>query len=236
MLKVLILSVAALSVADTTKAENTCNLAVKRPLIVFGPKGDRGEKGEAGLQAGGAVYTRWGRTTCSSGATLVYAGRAAGSRYNVNGGTSDILCMPETPQYLSTDTAAAYVTHLYGVEYETHGDPSTTPFRDILEQNMPCVICHTDTKLAVLTIPAQYGCPGGWNMEYNGYLMTELYDNGSGQQRKATICVDKDAEAIAGLEANVNEALMYLVRATCTGLPCPPYNSNMVLPCAVCSK
>ena len=63
---------------------------------------------EPGPQAGGVVYTRWGRTVCPQGATLVYAGRAAGTKYNVKGGTSDTLCMPETPQYLSTDTTATH--------------------------------------------------------------------------------------------------------------------------------
>ena len=57
-------------------------------------------KGDPGPQVGGAVYTRWGRTVCPQGATLVYAGRAAGTKYNVKGGTSDTLCMPE--KHLST--------------------------------------------------------------------------------------------------------------------------------------
>ena len=49
MLKVLILSLAALSVADTTKAENTCNSAVNAvPLILPGPKGPPGPPGEKG--------------------------------------------------------------------------------------------------------------------------------------------------------------------------------------------
>ena len=34
---------------------------------------------------------------------------------------SDTLCMPETPQYLSTDTTATHVALLRGVEFETHG-------------------------------------------------------------------------------------------------------------------
>ena len=71
--------------------------------------------------AGGAVYTRWGRTVCPQGAALVYTGRAAGTKYNVKGGTSDTLCMPETPQYLSTDTTATHVALLRGVELKHLG-------------------------------------------------------------------------------------------------------------------
>ena len=38
-------------------------------------------KGDPRPQVGGAVYTRWGRTVCPQGVTLVYAGRAAGTKY-----------------------------------------------------------------------------------------------------------------------------------------------------------
>ena len=190
-------------------------------------------KGDAGPQAGGAVYTRWGRTVCPQGATLVYAGRAAGTKYNMKGGTSDTLCMPETPQYLSTDTTDTHVAHLHEVEFETHGT-SSTPLNNLAEADMPCAVCHTDTKLSVLTVPAQYTCPNGWSMEYNGYLMTEWEH--SSCQRKNTLCVDKDAEAVPESQADNDPSLVYLMKATCDGLRCPPYNTDMTLPCAVCSK
>ena len=63
-------------------------------MVVNGPN-EPGIKEDPRPQAGGAVYTRWGRTMCPKGATLVYAGRAAGTKYTVKGGTSDTLCMPE---------------------------------------------------------------------------------------------------------------------------------------------
>ena len=202
-------------------------------VVVNGANALPGQKGDPGPQSGGAVYTRWGRTECPQGASLVYAGRAAGTKFNVKGGTSDTLCMPDTPQYLSTDTTATLVTLLRGVEFETFGT-SSTPLNNLLESNMPCAICHTDTKLSVLTVPAWYTCPNGWSMEYSGYLMTEL--GRSNRQRKNTLCVDKDAEAVPGSLADTDPAVVYLMRATCDGLPCPPYNTGMALTCAVCSK
>ena len=168
-----------------------------------------------------------------NGCTLVYAGRVAGTKYNVKGGTSDTLCIPETPQYHSTDTTANHVALLRGVEFETH-ETSSTPFNNVLQANMPCAVGHTDTKLSNLTVPAQYTCPNGWSTEYNGYLMAE--GEYSGRQCKNTLCVDNDAEAVPGSQANTNPAGVYLMRATCDGLSCPPYNTNMALPCAVCSK
>ena len=41
-------------------------------VVVNGPN-EPGMKGDPGPQAGGAVYTRWGKTVCSQEATLVYA-------------------------------------------------------------------------------------------------------------------------------------------------------------------
>ena len=60
-----------------------------------GPVGDKGDRGDLGLPGpqgergaqgpptGGAVYVRWGRTSCPSdqGTELLYSGRAAGSHY-----------------------------------------------------------------------------------------------------------------------------------------------------------
>ena len=41
-----------------------------------GPKGDQGSKGDKGQDGkSGVKYVRWGRTTCPSGAEIVYKGR-----------------------------------------------------------------------------------------------------------------------------------------------------------------
>ena len=121
-------------------------------------------KGDPGHQADRAVYTRWGRTLCPLGATLVYADRAAGAKYNMKGGTSDILCMPETPQYLSTDTTASFAALLHGVKIQTQGMAST-PLNNVLHADMPCTVCHTNTKqsfsLSLLSIPVLTG--GAWS-------------------------------------------------------------------------
>ena len=146
MIPKVLISVFALSVVASVVASN-CTVVVNGANGMPQVQGPPGPP-NPGLQVGGAVYTRWGRTTCPTGATLVYAGIAATSSYSVGGGTSDTLCMPETPQYLSTDTTATYTDQLNSVEYETFGTPST-PFRNVKEHNMPCAVCHTDTKEVV---------------------------------------------------------------------------------------
>ena len=113
-------------------------------------------------QAGGLVYTRWGKTVCPNGCTLVYAGRAAGTKYNVKGGTSDTLCMPEAPQYLSTDTTATHVALLRGVEFQTHGT-SSTPLNHVLHANIPCAVCHTPSAWT-RTLKQSLDVCGVWNI------------------------------------------------------------------------
>ena len=40
-----------------------------------GPQGAKGEKGQDGAGTSGVKYIRWGRTTCPSGAQVVYKGK-----------------------------------------------------------------------------------------------------------------------------------------------------------------
>ena len=40
-----------------------------------GPQGAKGEKGQNGTGQSGVKYVRWGRTTCPSGAQIVYKGK-----------------------------------------------------------------------------------------------------------------------------------------------------------------
>ena len=40
-----------------------------------GPQGAKGEKGQDGAGTPGVKYVRWGRTTCPSGAQVVYKGK-----------------------------------------------------------------------------------------------------------------------------------------------------------------
>ena len=41
---------------------------------VGGPQGPKGDKGQDGAGTAGVKYVRWGRTTCPSGAQVVYQG------------------------------------------------------------------------------------------------------------------------------------------------------------------
>ena len=90
------------------------------PMGPTGPKGDQGLQGPPGLSAGGAIYTRWGRTTCpeTPETELVYEGLAGGSDHNQLGAGANYLCLPNDPEYLKDGLPGGYST-LYGAEYKS---------------------------------------------------------------------------------------------------------------------
>ena len=209
-----------------------------------GPQGPRGLTGAIGAQgptgparppgprSGGVTYVRWGKSSCPSGAgtELIYAGRAAGTHYNKQGGASNYLCMPDTPEYtLSYTPGSQSWSEIHGAEFEHITGPGTH------DHNVPCAVCYASTHEAVFMLPARTSCPTGWIREYYGYLMSEA-TQWSHHSRTRFECVDKDQESLPGTQANTNGALFYNVEANCNGLPCPPYNNYKELNCAVCTK
>ena len=212
------------------------------PMGRTGNEGQKGERGVNGLRgppgptAGGVVYTRWGKTTCpsTSGTQRLYAGRAAGSYYNENGGGANYLCLPERPQY-STYTAGTQGgrAYLYGAEYQTGGGVDNGPLRSFHDHNVPCAVCYTSTRGTVVMIPAQTTCPSSWTREYYGYLMTER----SNHHRSTFECVDHSPQSVPGSIRNTDGALLYHIEVKCNyGIPCPPYDTQKEVMCVVCTK
>ena len=191
-----------------------------------GPQGELGPPGPPGPSGGGLVYTRWGRTSCptTSGTTLVYSGRAGGSHYSNPGGGANYLCLPNDPQYSSTQQPSHYAL-VNGAEYES--------IAGVDDQNVPCAVCHVATRSSYLMVPAKYSCPSSWTREYHGYLVAEYHAHAS---NKAFECMDASPERVPNGDGNVNGALFYYSKAQCVGLQCGPYNANNPLTCAVCTK
>ena len=208
-----------------------------------GREGKVGERGESGVQGppgpqgrGGAVYTRWGKTTCpnTEGTELVYAGRIGGSIYNQQGGGSNYLCMPDNPDYSSYTPGVQGASPIHGTEFETGRYSNIIgPLSSFHDQNIPCALCSTSVRVQVLMIPAKTQCPSSWTLEYSGYLMS----NYRGHRRTMFECVDGNPDTVPGQAANTNAALLYHTEATCDdGLLCPPYDPQKELTCAVCTK
>ena len=205
----------------------------------MGPPGSPGLRGESGLQGppgpkgsnyvGGSIYTRWGRTTCgATGTELVYAGIAAGTPYQHQGGGANLLCLPNNPVYQSFSPGTQDIVRVGPVE----AHPSVTLGTLGVDDNAPCAVCRT-TRPTTMMIPATINCPSGWTREYYGYLMASHGHENTG----SFICMDRSAQEIQGSAGNTPEAHdLWNVEAYCSIIPCPPYNDYKELTCAVCSK
>ena len=178
----------------------------------------------------GVTYTRWGSSSCpsSTGAELVYVGRAGGSHHLHSGGGAEKLCLPNDPDYLPGTAGFMIFSHIYGAEYQFLSGPN----RNIHEHNVPCAVCYVPTRASAIMVPAKSSCPPSWTREYYGYLTSESIN----QQRSSFNCIDVNPEVIPGTSANTDGALFYYVDTTCNGLACPPYENGRILSCAVCTK
>ena len=194
---------------------------------VPGPRGMKGDKGAPGAVAGGCTYVRWGKSTCRSGAQLLYAGRAGGSYAGYSGG-SNYVCMPNAPEYtLPYSPDVQGHSYMYGVEYEGNTVPNK------VNRNAVCALCYLSDEETSVMMPAKTSCPSGWTREYYGYLMAESTNS---KHRTEFVCVDKDLEPVPGSQNHINAGHFYHVEGHCNGVPCPPYNNYKELNCVVCSK
>lgn len=186
---------------------------------------------ESKKENGGIVYTRWGKKSCpeSTDTSLVYEGVAVSSKHNDPGGGANYLCLPSSPKYWPGGGNSVGNAFLYAAEYEGTIWPSLQNFVP------PCAVCYTANKSTVLMIPAQTQCPTGWSMEYGGYLVTKSANN-----KSYTVfeCLDGNPEPIPNSSgaSQGTEASFHQVKATCRGIPCPPYIASKEIACVVCSK
>ena len=74
--------------------------------------------------------------------------------------------------------------------------------------------------------------PGLWSTLAT--LMSAHYT--SNHHRTMYECVDKDPDCIPGSAGSTDGALFYHTEAKCNGMPCPPYDPQKELTCAVCTK
>ena len=197
---------------------------------VPGIKGDTGVPGPKGDGTGGVVYVRWGHNSCpGGGAQLVYAGIAGGSHYTSWGGGGNPQCLPLDPNFYKTVSGAQKWGYMFGAEYEE----TNSLIANSHNTGVQCAVCYVPTRNVLYMIPAKYTCPSGWTREYFGYLMSERYNH----YRSQFSCVDYSLKPVTGSAShNHNGFLFYTVEGVCGSLPCPPYNRNKELSCAVCTK
>ncbi|KAL3881105.1 hypothetical protein ACJMK2_027567 [Sinanodonta woodiana] len=185
---------------------------------------------------GGAIYVRWGRTTCPSGNTeLVYNGVAAGSYHEHDGAAANTLCLPYDPVWNKYSQSVYNNSMIFGAEYASTSNLqfSMTNAEQLQNHNMPCSVCRSHSRNSAFMLPARKNCYEGWHLEYQGYLMAGHY---SFKAANEFICVDEAPEADPAGYRSEGGRWFYHVEAICGSLPCPPYVNGRELTCAVCSK
>ena len=203
------------------------------PQGVVGPTGPPGPPGQTGARIGGVTYTRWGHNACPhvAGTEMLYSGRVAGAWYSHPGGGANHLCLPGDPQYTLRYTPGVRtsgVSKVYGTEYQY-------PIAGTHDHGVPCAVCYSRTRVAVVMIPAKTSCPVNWTREYYGYIMSEatVYND---RRRTQYICVDKHQASVPGTSANRDGTVLYHVEVVCHGIQCPPYDPAKELNCVVCTN
>ena len=178
----------------------------------------------------GVTYERWGRTTCGGNAERVYEGYMANGYTDHTGTGSKYICLPETPTYVQTEEVQ-FPGLLYSTEYQTGDKVFSSPTHDY---DAPCAVCYVP-RSAMIMIPAQVACPNPWNLEYNGYLMSNYIDHPNAYDH---VCVDEYPETIPGSNENRNGALLYFDATDCgvSFIPCLPYKNRVPLSCVVCTR
>ena len=105
---------------------------------------------------------------------------------------------------------------------------------NLLNNNVPCAVCHVTERHVKVMIPARKQCPVGWTREYGGYLTTSHHIT---DHRTTFECMDEAPEVIEGAGGSQGGAWFYTVEADCGyALPCPSYIYGWALTCVVCTK
>lgn len=161
-----------------------------------------------------------------------FTGLAGGGWYSHQGGGSNYLCLPLTPEFdeikSGGDDDRGYV---YSAEYEITSFP---PLASKHQHDVPCAVCRAGNRGSIVIIPAKMTCPSGWTKEYYGYLMTSHYNT----YKRDFACVDRNPESVPGGNGNHNGALFRPVEFRCDSgnLPCATYPYGHELTCVVCTK
>ncbi|XP_071133346.1 uncharacterized protein [Mytilus edulis] len=194
---------------------------------------DNGDKA-----TGGASYTQWGRSTCTSrNSKLVYDGYTSGSSYAKPGAAANHLCLPKKPQWGVYDEKVntnpfigAAVFNIYDIDIKNSLFDKSKYDR----YSFPCAVCHTKTGSSTLMIPGRKDCIGDWKKEYTGYLMAGWPDHTAATEY---LCIDAESERSKKASSWTNKPIIFTVAAKCNGvLPCPPYVDGREMTCVVCSK
>ncbi|VDI60490.1 Hypothetical predicted protein [Mytilus galloprovincialis] len=159
------------------------------------------------------------------------SGQVGGNEYHHKGGGVNNLCLPNNPengQHQSYDN-----NQVYGADYVIGSNHKPFGWSDSLGGKLvPCSVCYQRNRSTVLMVPGRKTCYKGWNMEYNGYLMSDHINH----YRRDFACFDINAEPLDNKNGVGVCAYFYPIRTKCGSLRCPPYTNEADVLCVVCTK
>ena len=181
----------------------------------------------------GSFYIRWGRTSCPNDTELVYSGHAAASKHDEAGNGANNLCLHGNPSYLEHYDANHDSARIYGIHYYTSGY-GVTSLWPLHTFNAPCAVCLIPRKDANIMVPGSNLCPMNWNVEYKGYLMSNVHNS----KKLNFVCVDEQPESL-GVSSS-SQGRWYPTQTMCGRISCQAgetgsYYNYWELACAVCS-
>jgi hypothetical protein len=179
------------------------------------------------------LYTRWGRSDCPTGATLVYTGIAGSSHYTQGSGANQ-LCLSLEPTFAQFSDASQDGALLYATQYWSVG--SVPVIAAVHQHFVPCAVCERSSAAVMFMQPGRDTCPTGFNTEYPGYLMATHYQHRASE----FVCVDQAPASFTGSAGSGSLGnLLYTTEAECpTGTPLclNNYVNQREVTCSVCSK
>eukprot|EP00164_Ancoracysta_twista_P000466 GFYU01000625.1.p1 GENE.GFYU01000625.1~~GFYU01000625.1.p1 ORF type:complete len:964 (-),score=240.40 GFYU01000625.1:75-2966(-) len=184
-------------------------------------------------KAMGSVYTRWGVRSCPTGSELIHNGMGAGPYHGHAGSGTNLLCLPEGPEYNDRHGGNQDGALLYRLEYVMNGYGAGS-MTHLDHHEVGCSVCQATGATATFTVSGSYICPENTRREYYGQLMSAHYTH----HKNSFICVDVEAETL-GDGGHANHALIYPVESEMAGGRAgtggSDWQMNMEVVCAVCS-
>eukprot|EP01050_Picozoa_sp_SAG11_P008209 SAG11_NODE_712_length_7637_cov_13.877554_2_plen_842_part_01 len=158
------------------------------------------------MGAVGAVYPRWGSSTCPEGHATMYNGYMVGSQSGSSGGGSNYMCLSSRIGLDQYDWTSHSGADVYRAEYYFHS--SGTPLSSLSSLahfDAVCSMCQTPGRPWSLMIPGTDSCPNGSELDYSGYVMSEKHSH----WRMEFICVDDTVEGVYGSDGDATSAGLY---------------------------
>lgn len=145
---------------------------------------------------------------------------------NNNQGSSDILCIPEGIS-VTSDVGSGILVRFSSASF----GETNNPMEFEVDTAISCSFCETATDITEM-IPGLETCPDGWELQYNGILMSKGADDNDISE---SICMAFAPETTPFDGPNTRKAVLFPANLLCEN-SCDDAFDSFDVPCVVCSK